>query len=139
MVSGPSYESPTECRFLKQIGCDTVGMSTVPEIITAHHCGMKVIGLSLITNNVVMPGDNAPPANHKEVLEETAKRSVQLQALVERMVQELKADLEAMDDLPKIDLSSSTVSARRRANLNYFLAAAAGSLALAALVSRGRK
>merc|ERR1719265_1477218 len=90
MVSGPTYESATEGKWLRLIGADSVGMSTVPEIISAHHCGMKVIGLSLITNKVVMPGDEGPPANHKEVLEETAKRSVQLQALVERIVQELK-------------------------------------------------
>merc|ERR550537_4183 len=111
MMVGPQYEAATEAKWLRQLGVDTVGMSTVPEIITAHHCGMKVIGLSLITNMVVMPGDNAPPANHKEVLEETAKRSVQLQALVERMVEQLKDDLKDMEDLPPIDLTSSTTAA----------------------------
>merc|ERR1719162_2260660 len=57
LVSGPSYEAPTEAKFLRTIGVDAVGMSTIPEIVTAHHCGMKVIGLSLITNKVIMPGD----------------------------------------------------------------------------------
>ena len=53
-VSGPSYESRAECKFLRSIGGDMVGMSTIPEIIAAKHCGMKVVGLSLITNAVVM-------------------------------------------------------------------------------------
>lgn len=50
--SGPAYETPTEARFLRSIGVDTVGMSTVPEIIAAKHCGMKILGLSLVTNKV---------------------------------------------------------------------------------------
>merc|ERR1719375_2105129 len=118
MVSGPSYESPTECRFLKQIGCDTVGMSTVPEIITAHHCGMKVIGLSLVTNKVVLPGEDAPAANHAEVLQEAANRAKDMMVLIERVVRELKAELPAID-LPRIDLAvpSDSNFHRRRASL----------------------
>merc|ERR1719287_296281 len=69
IVSGPTYEAPTEAKWLRSIGCDSVGMSTIPELVAAHHSGMKVIGLSLVTNKVVMPGDDAPAANHKEVLE----------------------------------------------------------------------
>ncbi|KAJ1972255.1 Purine nucleoside phosphorylase, partial [Dimargaris cristalligena] len=53
-VSGPSYESRAEGRFLRSIGADVVGMSTIPEIITAAHCGLKLICLSLITNKVVI-------------------------------------------------------------------------------------
>ena len=56
-VSGPMYESKAECRFLRSVGGDSVGMSTVPEIVAAHHSGMKVVCLSLITNKVVIKGD----------------------------------------------------------------------------------
>ena len=49
-TSGPTYETKTECRFLRSIGGDAVGMSTIPEVIAAKHCGMKILGLSLITN-----------------------------------------------------------------------------------------
>ena len=53
-VTGPSYESRAECKFLRSIGGDMVGMSTIPEIIAAKHVGMKIVGLSLITNAVVV-------------------------------------------------------------------------------------
>merc|ERR1712072_633550 len=99
--------APREAMWLKQLGADCVGMSTVPEIITARHAGMKIVGLSLLTNKVVLPGDTGPHASHAEVLEETAKRGDQMQALVKQIVHELKDVLDAMDDLPKIDISAS--------------------------------
>jgi inosine/guanosine/xanthosine phosphorylase family protein len=55
-VSGPTYETPAECKFLATMG-DAVGMSTVPEIIVAKHCGMAILGLSLITNKVLTDDD----------------------------------------------------------------------------------
>jgi purine-nucleoside phosphorylase len=103
-VSGPTYESPTEAKWLRQVGATSVSMSTVPEIITAHHCGMKVIGLALLTNKVLMPGDDCPAASHQEVLETTDKRAKQMMALTERLVRDLQEDLKAMEELPKIDL-----------------------------------
>jgi len=107
MVSGPSYESATEAKWLRAMGVDSVGMSTVPEILTAHHCGMKIVGLSLITNKVVMPGDKGPAASHEEVLEETGKRAKQMQALVRQIVESLGQDmLPCLPDLPQIDLSN---------------------------------
>jgi len=103
-VSGPTYESPTEAKFLRQVGATSVSMSTVPEILTAHHCGMKVIGLALLTNKVLMPGDDCPAASHAEVLETTDMRAKQMMSLTERLVRNLQQDLASMEDLPKIDL-----------------------------------
>ena len=48
--SGPTYETPAEVRFFRTIGADLVGMSTVPEVIVARHCGIKVFGMSVVTN-----------------------------------------------------------------------------------------
>merc|ERR1719464_571123 len=80
MVSGPTYESTTDVKWLRQVGVDSVGMSTVPEIVAAHHCGMKVIGLSLLTNKAVMPGDTGPAASHEEVLGVVGQRADQMKA-----------------------------------------------------------
>lgn len=67
-LAGPSFETPAELRFLRLIGADAVGMSTVPEVIVARHGGTKVLGLSGITN--VLPFEGAPPVEttHEEVL-----------------------------------------------------------------------
>lgn len=54
-VSGPSYETPAEGRFLRSVGCDVVGMSTIPEVLAARDEGMEVMVLSLVTNAVVIP------------------------------------------------------------------------------------
>jgi len=107
MVSGPNYEAPTEARFLRSIGVDAVGMSTVPEVVTAHHSGMKVVGLSLVTNKVLLPGEVGTHANHAEVLEAAESRAVQMQALVKEIVSQMKDDLEKMEPLPKVDLSAA--------------------------------
>ena len=66
-LAGPSFESPAECRFLRAAGADSVGMSTVPEAIVAKHGGMRILGLSGITNKIDISGKNA--ATHEEVLE----------------------------------------------------------------------
>jgi purine-nucleoside phosphorylase len=68
---GPSYETPAEIRYLRTIGADVVGMSTVPEAIVARHMGMDVLGISCITN--MAAGVLPQPLNHEEVLE-TARR-----------------------------------------------------------------
>jgi purine-nucleoside phosphorylase len=66
-VLGPSYETPAEIRFLRTIGADLVGMSTVPEVIVANHMGMKVLGISCVTN--MAAGVLPQPISHEEVLE----------------------------------------------------------------------
>eukprot|EP00929_Paragymnodinium_shiwhaense_P094438 TRINITY_DN54_c0_g1_i2.p1 TRINITY_DN54_c0_g1~~TRINITY_DN54_c0_g1_i2.p1 ORF type:complete len:329 (+),score=90.61 TRINITY_DN54_c0_g1_i2:79-987(+) len=81
-MSGPNYESRAEVRLLRTLSVDAVGMSTVPEVLAAVHCGMKILGLSLITNKAVLPGDDAPAANHAEVIEAGNARAKDVQALV---------------------------------------------------------
>ena len=87
-VPGPSYETPAEIRFLRTIGADTVGMSTVPEVIVARHCSMKVLAISCVTN--MAAGVLNQPINHAEVLETGEKVRTSfvalLKALIPRMV-----------------------------------------------------
>jgi len=66
-LAGPSFESPAELRFLQTIGADAVGMSTVPEVIIARHGGMRVLGVSGISNKANLDGTTI--TTHEEVLE----------------------------------------------------------------------
>ena len=70
-LHGPSYETPAEIRYLRTIGADAVGMSTVPEALVARHMGIDVLGISCITNPAA--GVLPEPLNHDEVME-VAKR-----------------------------------------------------------------
>ncbi|KAI8085098.1 purine nucleoside phosphorylase [Halteromyces radiatus] len=110
MVSGPSFETSAESCLLMNNGADAVGMSTVPEVVVARHCGIQVLGISLMTNAVVISrGKNAKKevlsdlglpfdhivdedidrdavvANHEEVLETGAARALDMQRLVKKI------------------------------------------------------
>lgn len=79
-LSGPTYETPAEVRFLKQIGCSAVGMSTVAENIAANHLGLRVAGLSCITN--LAAGISKTKLNHEEVTDTAKRVEVQFSTVV---------------------------------------------------------
>lgn len=79
-VAGPNLETAAEYRYLRRIGADVVGMSTVPEAIVAAHCGMKVLALSVVTD--LCPADNLEPANIREIIETAEKAEPRLRELV---------------------------------------------------------
>lgn len=99
-VSGPTFETRAESRMIRMLGGDAVGMSTVPEVIVARHCGWKVLALSLITNKCVTDypasalDDNPTSlkegiASHQEVLENGKIASLDVERLVEAVVGDL--------------------------------------------------
>jgi purine-nucleoside phosphorylase len=81
---GPTYETPAEVRMLATLGADAVGMSTVPEVIVARALGMRVAGISCITN--LASGISPHPLSHAEVLETTALVAERFEGLVERFI-----------------------------------------------------
>jgi purine-nucleoside phosphorylase len=83
-LSGPSYETPAEIRMLEKLGADAVGMSTVPEVLTARALGMRVAGVSCITN--VAAGMSATPLSHAEVLATTKRVAADFERLVTMFV-----------------------------------------------------
>ncbi|MBQ9166013.1 MAG: purine-nucleoside phosphorylase [Oscillospiraceae bacterium] len=85
--SGPQYETPAEIRAARILGADAAGMSTVPEVLVARHCGMKVLGFSLLTN--MAAGILDQPLCEEEVLEAAAAAKDQFSKLVRKCLAEL--------------------------------------------------
>ena len=86
-MNGPTYETPAEIRMARVLGADAVGMSTVPETIVARHCGMRVLGLSCITN--MAAGVLDQPINHEEVMEMGRRVRGDFAALLTRIIEQI--------------------------------------------------
>jgi len=86
-VCGPNYETPAEIRYMRTIGADMVGMSTVPEVIVANHGGMKVLGISCVTN--MAAGILGQKLSHVEVMETAGRIEKQFVNFVQVLVKEL--------------------------------------------------
>lgn len=85
--SGPSYETPAEIRYARTIGADMVGMSTVPEVVAANHAGMRVLGISAITN--MAAGILPQKLSHAEVMETAERIEKQFVRFVQSLVRVL--------------------------------------------------
>ena len=85
--SGPSYETPAEIRAFRTLGADAVGMSTVPEVIAANHCGMRVLAFSLISN--MAAGILRQPLTEEELLEAGRQKGAEMQRLIVEILRNL--------------------------------------------------
>jgi purine-nucleoside phosphorylase len=83
-VAGPSYETPAEIYSFRTIGADLVGMSTVPEVIAARHSGIRVLGISCVTN--MAAGTTDAPLDHQEVLDTTKRVKTQFISLLRAVI-----------------------------------------------------
>ena len=86
-LAGPSFESPADLRFMHGIGVDTVGMSTVPEVITARHANLRVLGLSGISNKANLDGSTV--TTHEEVLEAGKILVPKMEAIIRGVIKRL--------------------------------------------------
>jgi purine-nucleoside phosphorylase len=90
-LSGPSYETPAEIRYLRGIGADLVGMSTVPEVIAAAHLGIRVLGISCVTN--MAAGILDQPITTEEVIETGERVKADFEALLRAVIPGMSEDL----------------------------------------------
>ena len=89
MVGGPNFETVSELRMLMTCGVDAVGMSTIPEVLVANHCGITVFAFSLITNECILDDNEDEGLDHEEVIHAAKDNEVVLQKFVSRMVEEM--------------------------------------------------
>jgi purine-nucleoside phosphorylase len=90
-LTGPSYETPAEIRYLRTIGADLVGMSTVPEVIAAAHLGIRVLGISCVTN--MAAGILDQPITTEEVIETGERVKADFVALLRAVIPRMNKDL----------------------------------------------
>jgi purine-nucleoside phosphorylase len=88
-LPGPSLETRAEIRFLRTIGADAVGLSTIPEVIAAAHAGMAILGLSVITN-MNLP-DNPKPCQVDEIIATAKRAAPRLEAIIKGVIEKLPA------------------------------------------------
>ena len=87
--TGPTYETPAEIRFFREVGADLVGMSTIPEVIVARHCGIRVFGMSVVTNEA---NSRNVPRNFNDgddVVKQAGIAADFMSELFRRMIEEL--------------------------------------------------
>jgi purine-nucleoside phosphorylase len=90
-LPGPSYETPAEINYLRTIGADLVGMSTVAEVIAARHMEMKVLAISCVTN--MAAGIIDQPLSHKEVMETGERVKSSFEALLRAVLPRIKQEV----------------------------------------------
>jgi purine-nucleoside phosphorylase len=86
-LAGPSFETPADLRFLRMVGADAVGMSTVPEVTVARHSGMHVLGISGISNKANLDGNTV--TSHEEVLQAGKMIVPKLETLIRGVLRQL--------------------------------------------------
>ncbi len=89
-VSGPNFETPAELRMLRRFGAEAVGMSTVPEVIVANHAGMRVLGISAITDRAVP--EDLKPLTAEEVLQVAKQTGSKISSIILRVIKRLSED-----------------------------------------------
>lgn len=101
MVVGPTYETIAEARALKLLGADAIGMSTVHEIIAAHQMGVRCLGISLLTNDILVDYNSMEDiVEHEHVVDMGARRSQEFVALILAFIRSVRKEI-------KLELSSS--------------------------------
>ena len=89
MQVGPCFETVAESRMLQMLGADVTGMSTVPEVIVACHCGLKVLGISLVTNMCVVDYDTDKKVTHEDVLASAKRREIDMKHFLFKLIGKL--------------------------------------------------